>query len=743
MFESRKQAMTTVPTAAVPPHLNAPRPAAQAGTLATPVASIDPIKLLTKYRWVLVGATVGGLLFGLLMHLLLLKVYPVWRAQAIFQCFQGQASIGRPLGSDPIDDVALDRFMQTQSRLMTSSVVLQRVSEDTRLREEAPVWSGQFVKNGVFNSAEAFLELQDKLSARVIPQTSFIEMGMSYQNPKDVTAIVRLCKENYMATIKKQVGDANRAQIDALGKSIASMESSQRDLQTRRERLMLDNRVDTLNRQVPEATQTLQGVNNELTRLGMEKKNYGTQRDQMEEDLKNPGGVKYSDSIRDDVEKDPLVAGVRQTVNSMESEKRSLLQRYTTEHRQVKEIDTALKGYQQNLVVMREKLLQQSFDAQLDRLRKFMNQLDAQEAELSSKREDLTKRLTELTRIQSSIEDLDSQVKQLIDTRNRTDADYRSLIALETLQTNQRVAIAVDERTPDELSFPKLQVMLPAGLILVVAGVVGSLVLREIVDQRIKSPADVNLIPKARVLGMVPDAEEDPAGVSNVAMAFRDKDRGVMAECFRQIRATIIKRTHQMGHKTILVVGGTPGAGATTVISNLAYALAAADRRVLVIDANTRRPGQHKAFGMNEAPGLADVLAGTHTLSGVVQRTADKKVDVVTAGSREKRDLERLSTELMTSILRDAKDAYDIVLVDTAPMVVSGDAMGLAARCDASILVVRAMHEKRGMVARLRNDLADVRAEHLGILVNGVKSAAGGYMKSNMKATHEYQTQGH
>ncbi len=733
--------MTTVPTTAVPSPLSAARSAAQGSGPSAPVASIDPIKLLTKYRWVLVGATIGGLLFGLLMHYVILYTYPIWRSQVLFQCFNVQSSINNPVGSGQFDDVAMDRFMQTQSRLMTSNVVLQRVSEDTRLRDEAPVWSKRFIKNGVFNSAQAFVELQDTLSARVVPQTAFIEMGLSYQNPKDVTAIVRLCKENYMSTIKKQITDTNREQIQALRKSLDSMEATQKDLQTRRDRLMVDGKVDTINRQVPEATQTLQMVNTELTKLSMDKKNFGTRRDQMEADLKNPGGVKYSDVLRDEVESDPAIAQVKQTINSMESEKRSLLQRYTAEHRQVKEIETALKGYQQNLVIMREKLLQQKFDAQLDNLRKAMAQLEAQEAELTAKRVELSTRLTDLTRIQSSIEDLDSQIRQLIETRNRTEADYRGLVALESLQSNQRVAVAVDEREPDELSFPKLQVMLPAGLILVVAGVVGSLVLREIVDQRIKSPSDVNLIPKARVLGIVPDAEEDPAGVTNVATAFRDKERGVMAECFRQIRATLVKRTQQMGHKTILVVGGMPGSGTTSVVSNLAFALAAADRRVLVIDANMRRPGQHKVFGMGEAPGLADVLAGTHTLSGVVQRTPDRKVDVVTAGSREKRDFERLSTDLMTSILREAKDTYDLVLVDAAPLVVSGDGMGLAARCDASILVVRAMQEKRGMVARLRNDLADARAELLGILVNGVKASAGGYMKSNMKATHEYQTQ--
>jgi capsular exopolysaccharide synthesis family protein len=194
-----------------------------------------------------------------------------------------------------------------------------------------------------------------------------------------------------------------------------------------------------------------------------------------------------------------------------------------------------------------------------------------------------------------------------------------------------------------------------------------------------------------------------------------------------------------MGHRTLLVVSGLPGSGTTTAVTNLAHAAAAADRRVLVIDANLRRPAAHRIFGLPDAPGLSDVLAGTRSFEAAVQRSADQRVDVLTAGSREARVFERLSTDAMEAVLREAAEKYDLVLIDAAPLVVSGDGLGLAQRCDASMLVVRALAEKRGMVARLRSELADSRAEHLGVLVNGVRSAAGGYLKGNIRATHDYQ----
>jgi Mrp family chromosome partitioning ATPase len=93
----------------------------------------------------------------------------------------------------------------------------------------------------------------------------------------------------------------------------------------------------------------------------------------------------------------------------------------------------------------------------------------------------------------------------------------------------------------------------------------------------------------------------------------------------------------------------------------------------------------------------------------------------------------------MTALLAEAKSRYDLVLIDTAPAIVAGDGLALAQRCDASLLVVRAMGEKRGLVARVRNELSETRGEFLGVLVNAVRASPGGYLKGNLRAAQEYQ----
>jgi capsular exopolysaccharide synthesis family protein len=268
---------------------------------------------------------------------------------------------------------------------------------------------------------------------------------------------------------------------------------------------------------------------------------------------------------------------------------------------------------------------------------------------------------------------------------------------------------------------------------------VGGLVfVRELIDQRVKGPGDVALIPRARLLGWVPDAAEDPSGQGNVETSLRDRPKGIVAESFRQLRASIVRRVAAGDHRTVLFVGSLPGSGTTTAVLNTALAFASTDKRVLVIDANFRRPALHKALGLQDSPGLADALAG-RDLASLVQATSTPNLDLLSAGSKEQRVFERLGAAAMSDVLAKARAAYDIVLIDTAPAVVAGDAMALAQKCDASVLIVRAMAEKRGMIARVKNELTDARAEFLGIVINAVRSAAGGYMKGNIKVASQYQ----
>jgi capsular exopolysaccharide synthesis family protein len=235
---------------------------------------------------------------------------------------------------------------------------------------------------------------------------------------------------------------------------------------------------------------------------------------------------------------------------------------------------------------------------------------------------------------------------------------------------------------------------------------------------------------------------DDPVAPSKPERCVRDAPKSVIAESCRQTAGQISKACAASGLKTIGFLSGLPEAGTTTFVSNAADSLAAGGRKVLVIDANFRRSHLAAAMGIEpDAKGLGDVLHGNIGLADAI-RPAGGDVDVLTAGTLENRIFELLSSPKFDAVLADAAQRYDFVLVDLPPAVVAGDAFAVANKIDATVLVVRAMQEQRGLVARLLNQLSDVRGKCLGVVLNRPKNTAGGYLRKNYEVMATYSAKG-
>jgi len=709
---------------------------------AAAVSSIDPMKLLNKHKWLLAGSALAGAVIGVGSHYLLAYAYPQWRPTVLFNVLPPQENLAN-VGATQSNEIEMNRFMQTQVKVMTSDTVLNSVLEDPNLQRNAPEWckehqqldrsSGQMRLNPV----SSLKDLQDYVNARVVPQTNLIELSMTDTRKFDATAVVALVRQKYMQLLKAQTLDLSRDRTASLRGALTSMDNEVAALGVKRDTIIQQKSVNAIDDRMDATRMALSDTNLALSKVSQSLEALRKQLSQMEKERQD--GV-FGDDIKADVEKDPAVLEVQATITRVQNEMQALLNMgVSRETRDYKRLEASLDGARQTLEHVRTERMHNLFYGQLDSLRKAIAQYEAQEEKLTTAKGGLSDKLIDLTHTQAQINDIDTQIHGLLDNRARTGADLQNQLGLQQFGASGRVVLLQQERPPTEMAFPKLKFMIPAGVVLVVGLVGGIVLLREVVDQRIKGPSDIGIIPKTRLLGWVPDATEDPAGQGAAETAFRDRPRGIVAESFRQIRAAVAKRISQADHKTIVVLSGMPGSGATTTVANLAFAFAAADRRVLVIDANFRRPTMHRVLGLQESPGLADVLSRGAELADVVQATSTPGLDLLGAGSKEQRVFERLATEAMGELLTKVRMMYDIVLIDVAPAIVAGDGVSLAHRCDASILVVKAMSEKRGMVARIKNDLTDARSEFLGVIVNCVKSATGGYMKGNIKAAHEYQ----
>lgn len=460
------------------------------------------------------------------------------------------------------------------------------------------------------------------------------------------------------------------------------------------------------------------------------------------------GIIEFGPDLREEAERDSLVVLLKSDIANLNTIKAAKLGGggLGENHPDIKKINSSIIAKEEERKKALDGALLRIFNARLEQSKQARDSYSKQLQDVTKQVIDLKTRLMTVTQAEKDLDNLK------IRKTDRTQKLQEITTTLEAIASQEamakegrrgRIRLADSPSLPDSVYFPRLSYMLAFGLVLSLGLTAGVIVLREVIDQRIKGPSDITIMPRMRLLGMVPTAADDPSRPGAPETAFRDSSSGAIAESFRQMRPAIIKRMQQAGHKSLLIGGAMPGSGSTTVAANLAMCCAAADQKVLLVDANFRRPALHKVFKLGEGPGLGDVLCRKASLTEAVQQTSVPNLHLLSSGTAAARSVpERLATEAMTQVIQDAVSAYDLVIVDTAPMMVAGDGFALANRCDAVLLVVRAMAEKRGLIARIRDQLGESKGEFLGAVINAVRASAGGYMKRNIRASYEYQNNG-
>jgi capsular exopolysaccharide synthesis family protein len=207
------------------------------------------------------------------------------------------------------------------------------------------------------------------------------------------------------------------------------------------------------------------------------------------------------------------------------------------------------------------------------------------------------------------------------------------------------------------------------------------------------------------------------------------EQHGAIAENFRTLRTALHLLDPPMNRRTFLFTSAVPDEGKSFCAANLAVAYAQQGLRTLLIDADMRMPSLHRIF-FDDTPhvGLADVLHGDVELEKAVRPTGEKRLVVLSAGHRPKRPAEILADANFEIFLAQAAEAYDRVVIDTAPVNAVSDTLLLVRNVDAVLLVVRAGRTPRKAVARARDRLKDAGAPLAGFVLNQLpRNSANGY----------------
>jgi len=192
----------------------------------------------------------------------------------------------------------------------------------------------------------------------------------------------------------------------------------------------------------------------------------------------------------------------------------------------------------------------------------------------------------------------------------------------------------------------------------------------------------------------------------------------IIADQFRAIRTNIKFLPVEKKNRVILITSPDKGDGKSTSIANLAVSMAQQHEKVLLIDANLRAPVIHNMFTISNQVGLTDLLTGKATFNDVVYETDIGKLDVLTSGPAFLNPSELLESEKMKDFLMNVASSYDIVLIDSPPVLKAAETRVVANQCDGVVLVVKRGKTKLERLAESRKLLKLVDAKLIGAIIN-------------------------
>lgn len=203
--------------------------------------------------------------------------------------------------------------------------------------------------------------------------------------------------------------------------------------------------------------------------------------------------------------------------------------------------------------------------------------------------------------------------------------------------------------------------------------------------------------------------------------------KSIISEQFRMLRANIHFSLHEQEVKKILVTSSSPGEGKSTVAVNLAVVFAQENKRVLIVDADMRKPTLHHTFKIFNTNGLSNYLSKLSTLKEVIQETFIPNLYVLTSGPIPPNPSELLASKNMEILLKSTEIMFDVVIFDVPPVLSVSDAQILASKCDGTLLVVRFGKTEKKQSLKAKNILLSSRAKIIGVVCNNHKLDKNNY----------------
>lgn len=701
---------------------------------------IDPVRVLRQHIKLLSVVAVVGLVLGVGLWFGLRTYMPTYASSAQLRVSDGVANVDQMstggISSAPV--AAMESFIQSEVYKIQSEAILTKALNDQAVRNSE--WAQTYKTNegwDIFKAREDLVD--DHLRVSMIRNTQLIKVSVATPQREDCQKIADAIVKVYLSRIE---ADTNN-QVSSRRNSLTTEQNAIRG------------RINNLTKDIEEYSREygLTNLDNRLDEAAIDMQKRLDVRSERQFELddyqkryeaaleKQAAGGGPSATATAGAAENEAIQLRDERLRSLREQREVSLYDFGPGHRILLAIDRQIAATEAERERELERLIRENEQAMLSGLKQEIENI----TELITDYDDqillLQEKLVDLNVHQNSINNKQRQLQEEKDARVRIENNLSEVRMIQTMDEARPVQRQSAPSLP-ELVFPDYKVVIPLTAMMTV-GLVGVFIfLRELVDQSIKSPADIKLLKDAELLGILPHADEDPSGPSSVERVVEKYPSGLLAEAFRQVRTAVLGKMDRRGYKTLLIASAQPDAGTSSVTHNLATSLAFNGRKVAIVDANFRRPSQHTFVDADNDRGIVDILLYGASLDDMLITVHDPDLAVLPTGRAGDAQPELLECTRFRSLIGELEAKFDIVLIDAPPALLSSECQVLTKQVDAVIAVVRAGSDKRGMIDRMAGQFAGHRADMLGIVLNGVQSSVGGYFRASFRDFYRYREDG-
>lgn len=590
------------------------------------------------------------------------------------------------------------RFITTQFEIIQRKEILYPVIEALGLEQK---WKKLY---GILGKEQTLFRLRRMIDVREIRNTELIQISVLDQDKNEASEIAnRIAEEYQRRRIGEQQGTVNRSLIQ-LKDEVAKQSRRVDELRAEAQRIRIENEIQDLNPDsvvdpMQAANEVLLSVEQQVSTERLRVSSLRTKYEQISK-LTDDQIMRSISTL--DVQDPTIIQMLPQYQEVASEEARLLNSGLGSNHPIVKSI-RAKKEVMSKQLASQIASLRASMEANIRIGEESIKELEQRLHESQAKQQ------TSKTRASGYYEAKNNyiQAKKILEA-----AEMR--LSTETMQRTmpQDPTVIWERAEPADFpSRPRVLLNMILGIVVGLGFGVGLAFFIEYLDTSVKTLEEVENLLKVPVLAVIP---------KNISLLIKGRDDNPDSEAYRIMRTNIEFNRKSPSASSITMVSGGPGEGKSTTLNNLAYTFAKGGYTTLLVDADLRRPSQHRIFGVENTIGLSDYLTKNIELEDVVQETKLNNLYFMPSGLLPSDAVGILNSQRMLDMIQDAKNRFDVVFFDSPPILGVSDASVLSSEVDLTIIVVQHRRFPKSMIQRVKMAIDNVGGKTLGVVLNNV-----------------------